>query len=274
MKKLIKICCIGLITICNCTKDNSGGGGLKNNYKFPLKVGNEWQYERTVEVNFYSSMTTQRIDSTWTLKETYIVKVEDTVKLNDTLTTYKVSSAEINDKYKSYEFCTNNINGLFCNAYYNSGDPAELKSLRKLKQYFNTSHFILFPIYYTNKKLTPKEDTLFYDNPPATILKYPLKLNNKWILRSNNAFTVYKTFTNYENVESMNQVFNCYKIEYTYSDDSGIDVSFVDYVSSIGLISRIFVQNRIELSDINGSPTNVYAELQEKLMLNNYKLRK
>jgi hypothetical protein len=136
---------------------------------------------------------------------------------------------------------------------------------------FNSIPEIFF---YLNEDHLPS-DTLIYDNPPKTVLKYPLTLNAQWILFQNNNLKITKTYIDFQNVNLTAGNFYCLRVQknFYFNNSSTPDNNFVfyDYFSKEGMVKRDFLVKNINVSNSQGQQIG-QLDAKEEIFLNLYNL--
>ena len=238
-----------IILIASCDKDPIGPKG-NISFIYPLKVGNQWEYDRTFSTfNFRPDTSDNNQYTDTTITSSVIIQIIKKEPAPDSSNIF-VFQGTLNENnltiiYDSYY--ANLDSGLY---FYTYSDPgfvipkAALNHNMLFKgRYFNSIREITS--YITNA--VPKNYVLIgssiYENPPLQSLKYPLKSGSQWTYRyPGNPWHIDKKILNYERVKVPAGSFNCFKIQWLFdiNQDSvwDDDIIFYDYVSEKGLIKR------------------------------------
>lgn len=177
---------------------------IPNIMTYPMTVGSQWTYDRQIVVNRYESKTSKKIVGTDTYN--FIVKVwvdKDTV-LNGKQVMKFVAEDE-NIKHVNFNFLDSE--GLKTYAYINTG-----------LMVFADAHFHL-------KSAVMDQFTaqapVFYEQAPAMNLKFPLQNGLRWTYRPStetSSLKIEKQVTGSETLNVAGERFNCFKIDWIYSN--------------------------------------------------------
>ncbi|MEA3444380.1 MAG: hypothetical protein U9R19_06590, partial [Bacteroidota bacterium] len=222
--------------------------------KFDLSIGKSWKYHRTayfknpVPANDTTGLS---FENDTVADDDITVEVEKTALING-LETIQLTSRQNNENgvFTEYQFYTNDTSGLKIIAYKVSGLLVLPKQNLKNRNNFIIPSFLGLNNFTQNHDL--KQDTLYYDNPPATVFQYPLVLNKTWLLRSAQPFSIDKKVIDKVIVSTKIGDFECYKIEYIYEPEQ--DWKIYEYVTEKAIVKReIFIDSC--------SYTNEYGEI-------------
>lgn len=248
MRKFL-IVILFLIGSLECSKDNNTTGLDKEEFIYPLKIGNKWSYSREYSIfNFRpDTIDIWRPDTTLSTSEIEIVRVDT---LYDSIKTYVFHESLIEEGYNPYEsesYYNNKVDGMYLYAYYGPGFVLP-KPRAKTKIYFkgrcfnNVREVALFvenaiPIRYS------RSDSIIYEHPPLLSLQYPLKIGSQWVYRMpDNPWAIDKKVLAKEDVRVPAGKFKCYKIQWLFDIDGNgawdSDIEFFDYISTKGLVRR------------------------------------
>lgn len=251
MKLHLNLCLLifAIILITSCDKDPIGPKGT--GFIYPLKVGNQWEYDRTFSTfNFRpdSSNNNPYIDTTIT--SSVIIKIIKKEPAPDSINIFVFQGIlKENNIWLYYNSNYANLDsGLYFYANGGAGFviPKATPSSRIIfkGRYFNNIREITSYITNAIPKNYILTDSSIYENPPPLqSLKYPLKIGSQWTFRySGNPWNIDKKNLNYERVKVPAGSFTCLKIQWLFdiNQDStwDDDIIFYDYVSEKGLIKR------------------------------------
>ena len=192
MKKILSLI---FLLILSC--DNSNDTYIEN-FTYPLALGNSWTYLLNIE---------QTHTPTYTCTSSAIVTIiiSDIVELNNGLQTYEMTYTVIENEetgencindYEIKYYINNTDEGLI---YYAINHPYsnELDGLPKISDSTKSqiSGQLINPIssFYFNFL---NRDCIYYLEPPAIAIAYPVKLNNTWIGIDNNLTNIYEECAN------------------------------------------------------------------------------
>jgi len=279
MKLHLNLCLLIFTTILitSCDKDPVGPNGTS--FIYPLKVGNQWEYDRTFSFfNFRpdTSYNNQFIDTTIT--SSVILKIIKKEPAPDSINIFEFQQTleENNGRFIYNSYFANLDSGLY---FYGSNGPGNVTPKATINnkilfkgRYFNNIREITS--YLTNA--IPKNynfmDSLIYEIPPLQSLKYPIKIGSQWTYRyPGNPRRIDKKILNYERVKVPAGSFTCIKIQWLYDinndnvwDD---DIIFYDYICAKGLIKRsILVKDLIYTGEINPEPLGLIDAQDESIL--------
>ncbi|MBN2858399.1 MAG: hypothetical protein JXN63_08355 [Candidatus Delongbacteria bacterium] len=242
------------LSILNCTKDDDPDF-LDLPDKFPLSVGNKWDYNRTVKLMYKPDstavgMNTAYTDSTIELSDIFSEALKDTV-LEDTISVIMVKSIEIpvngkQDIEGGTDFYRNKEDGFYeyiHSTLKQSEYNPKTKILYKNKQY-NSLEELKDVLGLTMIRDIAKQKDMFREYKS---IEYPIEIGNEWDAGSiANTFTKIKKVIGREIIEFSEDEFEVYKIQTFWDwDEDGVweeDVKSVLYLSKYG-----FVKTRFEL---------------------------
>jgi len=265
----------------NCNKEENpvGPDDTAAGYIYPLKVGNQWEYTRTLSAFNLRPIPLEKNQSMDTTVTTFItmkiIKKETGQNLNNTFIFQETNKVN-NDKFICYSYYANLDSGLCCFAYQWS-DISLPKTFFYNKilfggRYFNNIGEIIS--YLTNaipQNFIPA-DSLIYETPPLLSLKYPIKTGSQWTYRfPGKSCRIDKKIISFENVQVPAGNFNCYKIQWLYDKDNDNvwddDIIFYDYICEKGLIKRsAFFENLIITGEQNPEPLALFSSKFELIL--------
>lgn len=242
--RMILLAIIAATTV-SCTKDDDEMYNLPE--KFPLKTGNNWEYERTI--NMYTKDDSTAVSATQSYTDTTIYKylkhqvvVKDTV-LEDTIPVYILSSEEfdVNKKQDTHfhiSYLWNKENGLFSYESYYEEEKHDINEKKyKFKGIeFNTlDEFKAILGMKTNNVPTTKSTYQSYKE-----IEYPIETGNEWLPLPKWPISKRKVMSE-ENFDVPAGTFEVYKIRtYWDWDDDGIwddDMIYDEYFSKYGIVA-------------------------------------
>ncbi len=267
-----------LITSCDKNENPIGPNGT-DGFIYPLKVGNQWEYNRTFSTFNFRPDTlknNQFIDTTIT--SSVIMKIIKKETLNNSINTFVFQETlkENNKTFIDDSYYANRDSGLYFYAYRGPGFviPKSSHSNKILfkGRYFNNIREITSYI----TKAIPQDyiliDSLIYEIPPLQSLKYPIKIGSQWTYTyPGKPWHIDKKILNYEKVKVPAGSFNCFKIQWLYdmNHDSvwDNDIIFYDYVCEKGLIKRsILFKDQIITGEQGSEPLGLFDSKVESIL--------
>ena len=267
-----------IILITSCDKDTIGPPG-NGSFIYPLKVGNQWEYDRTFSsFNFRPDSSNDDQYNDINITSSVIIEIIRKEPSPDSINIF-VFQETLNENDRplvSNSFYANLDSGLYFYAYSAPGYVIPKSALKNNMlfngRYFNNIREITS--YITNA--VPKNyiliDSLIHEIPPLQSLKYPFKLGSQWTYRSpGNPRQIDKKILSFETVKVPAGSFNCFKIQWLFdiNQDSVWDdnIVFYDYVSEKGLIKRsILVKDIIFSGELNPEPLGLIDAKDESIL--------
>lgn len=258
MKSLKFLLPILLVLIIQSCKDSSNPGfQINENFVYPLKIGNKWNYHDS------SIFTNPRPDSIQGLLNDYFYDVEVSVTKDTVLNSILVKEmfekmVGMIETSESYGYYANTQDGLIKYAYTSGGYLGLPKTNKSIQLLFKGSYYssiteLIKAIEIKTANLKSLYDSLYYFQPPRVIYKYPIVENTEWVFSGNdiliNKQYVGKTIlqTNLGNME-------CYKIKwkYDFDNDGNWDEDFVvyEYVNSKGKLKVTYTFKDMVITSI------------------------
>jgi hypothetical protein len=237
-----KIIIISLLVISilqfSCSEDiPTTSGNIK---KYPDSLGTEWEYHTTIYTVFYD--TSGSITGTYTLDiGNTIAKVE---KTNDTLGSYTdltlFTSSDVATPQNIGKYWYRNIDtGLYSVAYTGAGSSQPILPKSKPADFIES---LIKQIKISFTPLNPgiqydiRSDSLYFNDPPRKVFKYPLIVGNNWV-EMTTPFHREKFINQQENITTPIGTYKTYVVESKMKDFSNI--SYIDYINlDIGLLLR------------------------------------
>ena len=176
--------------ILSCNNNNPINPNNTNEFAYPLKIGNQWEYNRTFSIFNIRPETLKNnppIDTTIT--SSVIIKIIKTETILDSINTFVFQETvlENSNMFIDTSYYANLDSGLYFYAYLGPGIviPKVAHSIRILfkGRYFNSIREVTSYITKTIPQNYILIDSLIYEIPPLQSLKYPMKLGSRWTYR-------------------------------------------------------------------------------------------
>ena len=248
---------------------------------YPLAIGNQWHYDRSLKTFNIRSDSNAAIDS-MTLFISVDIEITGTESLENINKAFVFLQKTEEDfrTYYSTSYYANSDSGLFLYAYKGDGmvlpKPHQNYSIRFKDIYFEQLSQIA-P--YFNDNILPKtvlSDSIIYEKPPVKVISYPLSIACLWLFRNIEITTIYKKVISKETVEVPAGKFDCYKIQYLYDSNGngewGNNITFYDYVNQNGLIKRSVLIKDVELLNEEGQLIGL-IDFEDESLLTAYSLK-
>jgi hypothetical protein len=221
-------------------------------FRYPLKVGNTWDYEREVHIYSYQdSSGTPEYEDTSSYLATMSSQVTGIEMLLDSLEVYAIRTlaTEEEDTYHRIDYYEHAMHGLYLHAYAHAGTPAALpkaqttghiqfkgRTFRSFRELVHTLEAAL-PAYRI------QSDSLYYEQPAVKALHYPLEVGVHWTYRfPRQPWRIDKQVLDKAKVQVPAGTFNCYQIQWLYDMDHDNqwdeDITIYDDVGRAGLVRR------------------------------------
>ena len=255
-----------IILIVNCDKDPVGPTGT--GFIYPLKVGNQWEYDRIFSIFNIRPDSSNNIPYTdTTITFSLIIEIIREEPILDSINffVFQQTLKEFDSTIIPISYYANLDSGLY---FYANSSPvfftpkASLKNKILFKgRYFNNIREITSYIADAIPKNYYIIDSSIFENPPPLLsLKYPLEIGSQWAYRHPGIpWNIDKKILNSERVIVPAGRFVCFKIQWLFdiNQDSvwDDDIIFYDYVCAKGLIKRsILYKDLIYFGEMSPEP--------------------
>ena len=250
-----------------CKKSDDPTGPLAEDFAFPLKIDNKWEYAITFSTfNIRGDTTGINLNTTIVANVVLETVRKDTLQNGVKTFVFHETQTFESISLESETYYNNEVNGLFL--YARSGEHATLlKSAAKGRllyrgRFFNTVREILAFIERNIVNGVITIDTLIVEDPPFKSLQYPLEIGSQWIYSTNNFSTTEKKVLAKEKVETPAGDFDCIKIQWINNLDT--DLEFFDFICSKGLVKRSITAKDIRVTS-SENPDGTGALLDTKI---------
>lgn len=235
------------------------------NFTYPLTVGNSWQYNRTISMEYDEIGINNGLDDE-SYTNTALVEICDEETIFDNQPVYNMKTT-INDGgyvINGHNFYNNSDTK--CMSYgYTAAHVITPKRERKYSHLkfhnrtFHTPEDIIYWLETSKMNRTTAVDSIV--NDPVKIYEYPLVEGNQWTYRSETSdqipWRIDKQVTGWEEIETEAGDFWAWKINwYNNPFNEGKDwdetIETVEYVSDQGLLKRIWRISGIEVYNSAG----------------------
>ena len=234
----------------------SSDANLPAKFEYPLKIGNNWEYERVFEhFNFRPDSIKNIFPSLIYINTSTVEVIKDTT-LQDSLQCKIVQQNYFDEQQEllSWGFYANKTDGLYEYAYKNAGANVVMPK----KQ--NEFKFIIAGVSFRKirdasdylEKFLPSynsmNDSLIYWDQQRKVLTYPPQIGEEWLFHQGIPFTIHKKIVGKESVSTETGSYDCYKIQYLYESNFSVNITFYDYVCEKGLIRRSIFFKDVKVS--------------------------
>lgn len=265
---LLSIIILAVICIIGCESDNDKPN---MDFVYPLTVGNSWDYETRLALDYDSLATYNGLNDT-ILYHTGSVEIIANEVIFDSLEVYNFASImnENGNIFTGNRYYNNNDDGLFCYAHTNVSNILPKTNnnniyIRFDNKIFNNVREILNYIV-NNETIVPisKDDSLYFDLEKT--LEYPLEEDNEWICRTYDLRTD-KIIIGWEEIDVPVGEFNCWKIQYSFPELNGNeDITVYDFVSKYGIVKRFSEVKNLECIDEDGNLIGYFIFTEESYL--------
>lgn len=242
-----------LFMIQSCNDSSNPIIPVDNNFIYPLKIGNHWNYNASV---VYSNI---RPDSIKNRLTNYSIELRVSVTKDTILDSLQVieMKEESQDYPDSYSYYSNEEEGLIKYAYSNTPSlvlpktSAVKKFIYKNKYYNSIEELIKKQEKIINLSKTSYDSIIILDQP-RIIYKYPLDVGQEWIF-SPSVVRINKEVIGKEIVKTNVGSYECYKIQWKYLDSNGNtdnDFVYYEYVSSKGMLKTEIIIKDLAIATI------------------------
>lgn len=260
----------------NSITNNPPDTTITDNFRYPYKLNSFWYYSTR---NFVTNLRPDSLsiyfpaDTINGLGSATFIK--DTVINLDTLKLLRNSHSTEGHSHTTLEFYKQSDSGLIRIAVYSDGlNFGPYRSSDNLNYSFHGQTFNSLNELTLNLKYDePDGDTtLYFDDPPIKVLKYPLFKNTEWGIINYGTTRITKKYTDFETVSLPAGNFYCLKVQrnvYYNSSTPDPNYFYYDYFSKYGMIKRDFLLKDVLVSNNNGDPIG-YIDVREEDFINLY----
>lgn len=249
----ILLLCLAL----GCSDEDNPLGKEGDEFVYPLRLGNLWEYERTFDLfNFRpDTLEVPHFDTSISA----IVRIH--VLGSKTLPGDKkvlVLQESINEEGGvdtiSESYYQNEDDGLYFYGYRGPGYVIPKASTRG-RIYFAGQYFghIREVTAFLEKaiSISTASDTVIYEQPPLKSLPYPLEVGESWTYReAGQPFKIIKTVVGTDSVAVPWGTEECFKIQWQIHINTNVE--FYDYVSALGLVRRHIIYRDLIITGEHG----------------------
>jgi hypothetical protein len=246
----------------SCNEDNTTQNGSGNpfvdtsTFVYPITIGSTWNYTRMFNIynirpdSIRYHFTGLPVNGSGTIEIVYDTLING-IETRCFVDTY----AEKNHVFRSRKYYLNTDSALIVIAY-NLGSGSGILPKNQSKFYYkagNNSYSSLYQLV-NSIQLSPSgncSDTLIIENPPPHTLKYPIKKDKLWIYRYFGSDTIFKKYSNFENVVVGGTNISCMKTQVYWSS---IDFDSYDYYSKFGKLRSDFLAEDMIVTNEFGQP--------------------
>lgn len=239
-------------------------GEVSTNQKYPAKVGYEWEYNTTWKVEFYDTLGHIDSASFDDLGNTVVkvTKESESIGIYNNLIRFEVYDVSTPQKVNKMWYA-NNDSSLTAVAYYNPGasQPVLPKSGRltfsQIKPLLKISG-LLPACDNISHSSSISTDSIQYYYPPRKVLKYPIKIGEKWT-ELINPFYREKFISKKQVVSTFYKNYDCYKIESIWQFSN---TQYNDYISmNSGLVMRELIADSIMFTTTTNPDSGRYGNI-------------
>jgi hypothetical protein len=265
MNRLISVLLLlSFLPFLSCEKYKVPVGYDFSKFVYPLEIGNRWEYDRIfISYNFRPDSIKNQIGLLDTIKTFSTVAISKQEWLKDSILTYQIveSLTEYTTTVTSESYYFNLEDGLYLLAYKGAGSalPKQRRSNKFIFRglYFNNLTEISDYFTRLNGRYKLTFDSLYYENPPLQIIKYPLEEGLQWTLRkAGEPFRIDRRVLSEQNIQVPAGNYRGIKIQnlYDLDGDNEWDEStiYYDYISNKGLLKRSILIKDVIVADDSG----------------------
>lgn len=240
MKNLtLLLSCIFLFFAC----DEDNNGAILTVESYPMEIGSEWTYERSLIISYFESEESSNIVEVDTFKFVDNVWIEKDTAFNDTINV-KIFKSKT-DAYIYAQYMYLDTEGLKTYAYQGAAPSVFAKKTGVNFNYTLNNNFEAFAI----------TDEIFIEEIPRLNIKLPMGIGTSWTYKEsteNSPLKITKKVIGTETIAVANNEEICLKVEYEYSNDSNYDdIHATEWYSEKGMIKRTFNFGKITITDEN-----------------------
>ena len=281
--KIIKILLLSTsVLFFSCSEDSVNHENIpQDNFTYPFSINSFWYYGTR---NFVTNL---RPDSLSSVFSTDTISgyggatfLKDTIINNDTLRLFRNSHSDESHSHTTLELFKQTDSGLIRHAFYSDGTNfGPFRNEKKYKFSINGKEFLSISdlINFYNNDFNPVYDNpagdsvLFFDNPPVTMVKYPVVTGTEWNFYSVLSIRLTKKYLGYETIVSNDKSYYCVKIQKQWYNNNSLvpdsHLIFYDYFSKDGMVKRDFTIKDVAVSNGSGQLIG-YIDVKEEAFLN------
>lgn len=243
-------------------------------FVYPLEVGYQWTYQRTMQMPDYDW-----IDSS-------SVEIDSMFEVDGIMMySFHAISQSGDQKFESNSYYSNQSSGLLYFGSDGSGGinntPAPIRNPKKYIFHGRTFNSIdeIFADLGAGSLIGLSKAAKYYDNPIMT-LKYPLHMGTQWNYRNadDDIFWIDKKVIGAADVEVPAGLFRCCMVQWFYDTNQNgswdDDITIIDYICAAGLIKRVAIFRNIIIYDVGHSEGIDTTDIIETTELTGYSLRR
>lgn len=245
-----------LIIVHSCKDSSNPGFPIGENFTYPLKIGNKWNYSE------HYTFTNPRPDSVQNYINDFssngqVFVVKDTI-INS------ISMFELKDKivdqygvFEVHGYYANTVDGLLKYAYSGSsyGLPKanqQVQFLFKGKRFSSVSE-IIKTVELSSSLNKIVYDSLYFFEPPRVVYKYPITQNFEWGIGTN-GFRLNKQYEGRVTLQTSIGILECVVIKWKYDidNDGNWDEDFFvyEYLSAKGKVKMTYTIKDMSITTI------------------------
>lgn len=281
--KIIKILLLSTsVLFFSCSEDSVNPENIpQDNFTYPFSINSFWYYGTR---NFVTNL---RPDSLSSVFSTDTISgyggatfLKDTIINNDTLRLFRNSHSDESHSHTTLELFKQTDSGLIRHAFFSDGTNfGPFRNEKKYKFSINGKEFLSTSdlINFYNNDFNPVYDNpagdsvLFFDNPPVTMVKYPVVTGTEWNFYSVLSIRLTKKYLGYETIVSNDKSYYCVKIQKQWYNNNSLvpdsHLIFYDYFSKDGMVKRDFTIKDVAVSNGSGQLIG-YIDVKEEAFLN------
>ena len=226
-------------------------------FRYPLAIGNTWDYTRRWDLFHYTDSTASTYDDTTTMLFDIQVAVIDMASLGGLSGLYRIISTESSvwDTIQGAHYYGQDEEGLYLYGYEGYGGLSMPKvrpaSVSRSGILFNGRYFSnvnqLFQIIQDalpgHFPLVGDTTEPYIEDPPLVVLQYPLDQDTTWTYRyAYDPWRIDKVVIGEEEITVPAGAFECMKVKWLYDIDNDgewdSDLFIEDYIGDVGLVKR------------------------------------
>ena len=236
-----------IILVFSCKDSSNPGFPIYENFTYPLKIGNKWNYLEQL------TFTNPRPDTIQNLihnssSEGEIIVVKETIVNSIAVVELKDRLVNQTSIFESLGYYTNTNDGFIKYAYSGYGSNGLPKANQQIQFLFKGKRFssvseIVKTVELSNSLNKIVYDSLYFFQPPRVVYKYPITQNTEWAIGTTE-FALNKQYESKTMLQTDMGVIECVVIKWKYDlDNDGKwdeDFDVYEYLSSKGRIKMAY----------------------------------
>lgn len=257
----------------SCSEDSpTGGSGIWNSldtstFTYPFTSGSTWSYKRTFSAENIRPDSIRHYFTDFPVNAYGDITIMDDTVLNGIpVKCFVEDYTEDTLHLRSRTYYGNYDTAMVCYGYISSGGGCSFPFRKQNGISFQKNNKSFNSLYRLSRYLQTGRDgsdtVIYIENPPLTVLKYPVKTNTRWLFKDITGLSLlYKNYLNFENIWFINRNISCIKIQRDWEIFN--DDYFYDYISKFGQMKRNYLTKDMLVTTAQNPDGIGYVDLRD-----------